>query len=84
MLQGVIILAFAFLIAIELLRALPWPRGWAQKKPLSCDICMSSWGTIGCIYADPQRAGELMAAGGICLFLLVVFITPRRSPPEWE
>lgn len=84
MLYDIIPLAFAFLLGIELVRALPWPRSWKQKKPFSCDVCMSSWLAIFGACANPACALEAVAAGGICLFMLVVFLAPRRPPPEWE
>jgi hypothetical protein len=83
MLHDSIPLAFAFLLVIELVRALPWPKQWRQKKPFSCDVCMSSWFSIFMSFARPEHALEAVAAGGICLFLLVVFLAPRRPPPEW-
>lgn len=33
-------LAFAAAGLASLLRALPWPAKWLQRKPLACPVCM--------------------------------------------
>ncbi len=88
---SVIALAAAFLLLIELLRALPWPSSWLQARPLSCDVCMSSWfGILWCAVRagtegmSLRLAYESGSAAGFCLLGLVLFITPRRAPPDWD
>lgn len=84
-------IALVNLLAIELVRALPLPTAWKQRKPLSCDVCMSGWSAIiGAGLLGWSGRGtlldalEVVAAGGLTLLVLVVLITPRRGPPEWE
>lgn len=87
LLAPVICWALVYLLTIELIRAFPWPRRWTQKRPLSCDVCMSSWLTIGhsaLVWDSPQGLVTAMAAGGLALLTLIVLITPRRGPPSWD
>lgn len=76
--------ALVFLMLIELIRALPWPSSFLQKKPLSCDVCMSGWSGIILSVTNPDRTILNTAAAGLCLLVLIVLVTPRRGPPAWE
>lgn len=89
----VLVLALSNLLLIELVRALPLPTAWKQRKPLSCDVCMSGWAAIGALIALGSTQGrglnlldalDIVGGGGLTLLFLIVLVTPRRSPPEWE
>lgn len=86
MLEKVVVIAALFVMVIELARALPWPKSWTQRKPLSCDVCMSGWSGIAWALGQsltPASIFEGVSAAGLCLLALIVFVTPRRGPPEW-
>ncbi len=79
-------LAALMLMLIELVRALPWPASWTQRKPLSCDVCMSGWAGMAWALVQgftPQGIFDGASAAGVCLLLLIVLVTPRRGPPAW-
>lgn len=42
----VLVGAFTLLFAIELFRALPWSEKAKAARPISCDACMVSWGSV--------------------------------------
>lgn len=83
--EKVVPVALVMVMAIELARALPWPKSWTQRKPLSCDVCMSGWSGIAWVVGGGGGTAVLegVAAAGLCLLVLVVLVTPRRGPPEW-
>lgn len=86
MLEKVAVLASIFVMVIELVRALPWPKEWLQRKPLACDVCMSGWSGIAWAVGQgftPLSIFEGASAAGLCLLVLIVLVTPRRGPPEW-
>lgn len=42
-LKQVCVYGLALAFAVELTRALPWPRPWRRKKPLACRVCLCGW-----------------------------------------
>lgn len=67
----VICIGFAAGGAALLVRALPWPRRWKRRKPLSCIACMaghSAWiAYLYAIWLDVLRWEGLLWFGGIWL-----------------
>jgi hypothetical protein len=82
--EPALLLALLFVALIELTRALPWPASFRQAKPLSCDVCMACWSGIAASLCEFRPPLECGAAAGLALLALVVFVTPRRSPPNWD
>ena len=71
----VALLALVVVSVASVARALV-PKGWAQRKPLSCDVCMSFWVLVAVgvgRYYDVHDARELFAlipAHGLAILLL--------------
>lgn len=77
-LQLVILKALNFLIIIAVLRALSWPDGWRERKPLACNACMAGWCSIGLWLHGDIGASTAAAAGGLT-YLLLSWLESLRS-----
>lgn len=75
----------------EFTRALPWPKSWKAKRPLTCHACMAGWILIGLsIYGFKSwqslvngDAFILMAAAGGAVLLMELRRYWRGlEPPE--
>lgn len=86
-LADALLVGLACLFTVEMIRALPPFRGWAERqiKPWACDLCMSFWssvswtvGLVWCGWMLPD-APLSFAAGGVCFALLQMI--HREIPP---
>lgn len=59
-----LVFSFVYLMLVQLLRTLPFPEPWKQRKPLSCNICMSGWPAIAATLLTLNLSA--LAAGGLC------------------
>ena len=69
-------LGLSAVFLIEFIRALPWPDGVKQRKPLVCDACMVGWLALAYAWGaavfgslDPE---QLFSSAGIALLLLAL------------
>jgi hypothetical protein len=55
---------------------------WRDRKPLSCDVCMSFWSTliVYVIWFFPVFDVDFLASAGICL-LVMRTVKPPTLPP---
>ena len=80
----ILLYACAFFAIIELVRALPWPRGWLQRKPLGCDVCLTWWCAItfyAIQYDDTPSPLPFIAAAGITLLMYSWLRKSELVPP---
>ena len=81
-----VVAALTILIGIELVKALPWSEKALAARPLSCRVCLISWGTIVLAALATWQLGFTMAffhipcAGGITLLLSALL--ERLKGPE--
>lgn len=61
--------ALLVVFVAEFTRALPWPEAWKQRKPLSCNACMTGWALIA-LGAWQGPSLYLLAVGGLALLML--------------
>lgn len=75
---------------IETIRNIRWPKEWAEKRPLSCNLCLTFWVTLALALvlgklAGVQSALQLApAAGGLCMLFLSLHAYlrgPTFTPP---
>lgn len=90
--MSLLLLAFAAAGLAALLRALPWPAKWLQRKPLACPVCMgmhaallvlllrgewpSSWAEVSLIVREYLALGAVAA-----LVVAKLFPPPIELPP---
>lgn len=86
---NLITLGLAVFALVQLIQRLPWPPAWAQRKPLSCPVCLSWWSSIiggGWNASDNGLSVPLLAfwagvAGlSIALEALVTYWRPMPPP----
>lgn len=76
-LTSFLILSLAVFFTAQLVRAFPWPQWLAQRKPLTCNACMSGWSAIGfgaatwrVIIEEPRAAVPFIGAAGVSYLLM--------------
>lgn len=81
-----LVMAFSAGGCAIMLRALPWPHRWKERKPLACPACMSGWSGF-CVMGLAGDAGMLggwrwsllVVAWGVCIGVgsaLFAFVNP--------
>lgn len=51
-----------------LLKALPWPKTWAKRKPLGCASCVGGWSSL-LVYALAVFTDHYQWDGVVCFAL---------------
>jgi H+/Cl- antiporter ClcA len=72
--------AFAAFYGSNLIRALPWPEAWKQRKPLACPLCLAGW---LCIVGWLLGTHWLIAAAAAGGALLLEEIRDRLKGASW-
>lgn len=73
-----------------LVRALPWPKSWRDRKPLSCATCMAFWSGLLVLldhhyfHAGVIKDSEALAAIGLAAVLLHITGAFHAPPPLEE
>lgn len=88
LMEPLVLVAFAGFFFVELVRALPWPKKWKERKPLSCLTCMAGWTAIGgwawLGELTPWSVAFWFAAAGGMRMLLAMRETLAPEMPDVE
>lgn len=87
-LTSFLILGLAVFFTAQLVRAFPWPQWLAQRKPLTCNACMSGWSAIGfaaagwrAIAEEPRAVVPFIGAAGVSYLLML--LKDRSTGSTW-
>lgn len=90
-----IMLTLAVFFVVHFVRALPWADAWKRRRPLSCDVCVSTWSGLALLYPLVYLSGgmvwfavvHLLPAMGLSMLLLhrvsgKSYVWEDMEPPE--